>query len=116
MKGCGGSRDCLMKGIVELSDVVNLGNMFGREGGRAMSRDRLWGGRPIPGWDRRLGSGQDVRGASDTFPSPVQDMRVDHRCADVFMSQQLLDRPDIVPVFEQVSRKRMPQAVTGDML
>ncbi len=90
--------------------------MLGEKGGLAGDGDRLWGSPPIPVWEGRLWSGQDVRGASDTSSSPVEDMCVDHCRADVFMPEQLLDRPDIVPVFEQVSRERMPQAVTGNML
>ncbi len=68
-----------------------------------------------PGGERRLGSGEAVRGAPNTSTSPIQDVRVDHCCADVSVPEQLLDRPDIVPVFKQVSRERMPQRVARHM-
>ena len=40
-------------------------------------------------------------------------MRVDHGRSDISVTQQLLYRSDIVAVFQQVGRKRMPQRMTG---
>ena len=116
MKGGAWSRDCLEGAIVGVGEWMNGNTMLGGEGGGSARADRLQKRPPIPDRERRRASGQDVRGAPNTFSSPVEDMRIDHRRADVFMAEQLLDRPDIVPVFEQVSRERMPQTVTGDML
>src|SRR5437762_541853 len=36
-------------------------------------------------------------------------MGVDHRGADIIMSKQFLNRSDVIPVFEQMCCKRMPQ-------
>ena len=41
----------------------------------------------------------------DSPTAPVQDMGVDHRRAHVLVAQQLLDRPNIIPIFQQVGRK-----------
>jgi hypothetical protein len=38
-------------------------------------------------------------------------MRVHHRRAHVGVAEQFLHRPDIVPVLEQMGRKRMPKRV-----
>ena len=38
----------------------------------------------------------------------VKDMRVDHRGADVFVAEQLLDGPDVVTGFEQMGGEGMP--------
>jgi hypothetical protein len=35
----------------------------------------------------------------------VQDMGVNHRRADVSVAQQLLDRPNIIPILQQVGGK-----------
>ena len=39
-------------------------------------------------------------------------MCVDHGGTHVGVPQQLLHRPDVVPVLEEMRRKRMPQGVT----
>ena len=56
--------------------------------------------------------------ALDSPAAPVQDMGVDHRRAHVLMAQQLLDRPNIIPVLQQVGRKgvakRMAACRFGD--
>ena len=38
-------------------------------------------------------------------------MRVNHRSCHIFVTQKLLDRADIVAIFEQVRGKRMPKRV-----
>src|SRR5262249_41553409 len=43
-------------------------------------------------------------------------MRVDHRRADVPVSQEFLHRPDIVTVLEEMGREAVPQAVTSGAL
>ncbi len=40
-------------------------------------------------------------------------MRVDHGRSDISVTQQLLNRSDIVAVFQQVGCKRMPQRMTA---
>jgi len=47
----------------------------------------------------------------DTFATPVQHMRVNHRRVDVLMAQQFLNRPDVVAIFKQMRGKRMAQRV-----
>ena len=55
-----------------------------------------------------------VGGASDTSASgSVQDVRVNHRRLQVPVTQKLLDRADIVALFEQVGRERMPKRMTA---
>ena len=43
-------------------------------------------------------------------------MGVDHGCAHVLMSQQLLDRADVLPPFQQVGRKRVAEGVATGRL
>lgn len=43
-------------------------------------------------------------------------MDVDHGCAHVLMSQQLLDRADVLPPFQQVGRKRVAEGVATGRL
>jgi len=59
-------------------------------------------------------AGEQVGRATDTSPSPIQNMRINHRRADVPMSEQFLDGPDVVPILEQMRRERMPQGVAGN--
>ena len=46
----------------------------------------------------------------------VEHMRVDHRCLDVAMAQDFPDRLNIVPSFEQVSGKGMPEGAASGSL
>ncbi len=39
-------------------------------------------------------------------------MGIDHRCADIPMPEQLLNRLDVVALFEQVGGEGMPKRVT----
>jgi hypothetical protein len=48
-----------------------------------------------------------IDGTSNTERAAIQHMRIDHRRADVRMSEQLLHRSNVVPVFQQVCRERM---------
>jgi len=41
----------------------------------------------------------------------IEDMGVDHRRFDTFMTQQFLDGADVIAVFEQVSGKPVVQGV-----
>lgn len=54
-----------------------------------------------------------IRRTSNALPSRVQDVDVDHRRAYVPVAQQFLDRPDIVPVLQEMSSERMPKSMTG---
>jgi hypothetical protein len=44
--------------------------------------------------------GQKICRAPDPLATAIQDMSVDHRCADVAMPEQLLDGPNVVTIFE----------------
>ena len=52
-----------------------------------------------------------IQGALRAFASAIQDMRIDHRCADVFMAEQRLDRSDVGAIFQQVRREAVPLAI-----
>jgi hypothetical protein len=43
-------------------------------------------------------------------------VRVDHRRAHLGMPEQFLDGPDVIPVLEQMRRKRMPERMTAGLL
>ncbi len=48
---------------------------------------------------------ESIRWAVDSLPGSVQHMGVDHRRAHIFVTEQLLDRPNIIPVLQEVGRK-----------
>ena len=56
---------------------------------------------------------QPVRRTPNPQSTPVQHVRVYHRRAHDRVPQKLLQRPDVVPVFEQVGRERVTERVTG---
>ncbi len=43
----------------------------------------------------------------------MQHTRVDHRCPDVLVAEQLLDRANVVPVLQEMRRERVPQRVAA---
>lgn len=47
-----------------------------------------------------------VQRAHDPASAPVEDVGVDHRRLHVLVSQQFLDRPDVVAVLEEVVGRR----------
>ena len=57
-----------------------------------------------------------VSGAADGEGSAVEDMGVDHRGADVVVTEELLHGADVVAVFEEMRGERMPQRVAGGPL
>ncbi len=56
---------------------------------------------------------ESVHRASDCRRPSVQNMGVDHGRFQISMTQELLDGADIVAVFQEVRRKRMPKGVAG---
>jgi hypothetical protein len=54
--------------------------------------------------NRELASLQTIGGASNAQGAAIQDMRVNHRRADIRMAEQLLNRSNVVPVLEQMQR------------
>ncbi len=65
---------------------------------------------------RRRDLAENVHRASDTTSTAVENMGVDHRGADVSVTEQFLDRPNIVSFLEEVSGKGMAERVAGDVL
>src|SRR6478672_10380798 len=57
-----------------------------------------------------------VGGAFDAAAAAVEDVRVDHRGADVAMPEQLLDGPDVVAGFEQMGGEAVAQRMRPDGL
>src|SRR5438552_17726963 len=56
---------------------------------------------------------QRVGRTAHAQPAPVQHMRVHHGRRNVAVAEELLHGANVVAGLEQVSRKRMPQSVTG---
>jgi len=44
--------------------------------------------------------------------APVQHVGVNHRGFDILMAQQFLNRADVIPIFQQMGRKRVAESVT----
>src|SRR5262249_10570681 len=55
--------------------------------------------------------GKSVHRALDSLPAAVQNMGVNHSCAHVAVPEQFLHGPDVVPILQQMSCKRMPKRV-----
>ena len=56
-----------------------------------------------------------IQRAPDSSPSPVQHMRIYHRRTHIAVTEELLDRSDIVTFLEQSGREGMSQCVAGRM-
>jgi len=56
---------------------------------------------------------EPIGGAADPSAPSIQDMGVDHGCADISMAKKFLDRPNIVPILKQVGGKGMAEGVTA---
>jgi hypothetical protein len=54
---------------------------------------------------------QAIARTPHTERAAIQDVRVDHRGADVRVAEQLLNGSDVVPVLEEVRRKGMTQRI-----
>src|SRR6476619_4127087 len=59
---------------------------------------------------------QLVRWTPHPYPIPVQHVRVDHRRTHVRMAEELLNRPDVVAVLQEVRREGMAEGVAGRVL
>jgi hypothetical protein len=62
-------------------------------------------GRPV----RRDIALKAVGWASDAKAATLEDVGIDHGRPDIVMPEEFLNRTDVVPVFEQVGRKGVPQ-------
>ncbi len=52
---------------------------------------------------------QPIQRTDHGFSGPVQAMKVDLRRFNVFVTEQLLDCPDVSTVFKEMSGKRVPE-------
>ena len=59
---------------------------------------------------------QTIGRTSHSQCTSIEDVRVDHRCADIGMAKELLDCANVVPIFEQMRGKRMPERMATDAL
>ena len=59
---------------------------------------------------------QRIRRAPNTLSTPVQHMRIDHRRPDIAVTQQLLHRPNIIPILQQMRRERVPECMARGVL
>ena len=59
---------------------------------------------------------QAIRRTPHAQRPTIEDVSINHRRADVRMAQQLLQRPNVVPVLQQVSRETMSERVAADTL
>jgi hypothetical protein len=64
----------------------------------------------------RLTGSETVHWTIDPLPTPVQHMCVYHHCLHIPMSEEFLNRADVIAIFQQVRGKRMPQRVAVDRL
>ena len=60
-----------------------------------------------------MGSAEAIHGASDTGWAAAQDVGVNHRRRDISVSKEELNRPDIVAVFQEMGRERVPPMPTS---
>lgn len=65
---------------------------------------------------RRRCLSQDVHRTSNAPPASVEHVGINHRGTHIPVPQQLLDRPDVVSVLEQVGGERVTECVAGDTL
>ena len=54
---------------------------------------------------------QSIQRALCAAAAFLEDVGVDHRCADVCVAEQLLDGAEVVAVFEEVGRERVAKGV-----
>ena len=57
--------------------------------------------------------GQAIDRAANAAASTVEHMSVNRRRTHILVAQQLLDRPNIMPVLQQVGCKGMAKRMTG---
>ncbi len=65
----------------------------------------------IPLWLQRVVHRECVCGTTNSSPTPIRDMGVDHHRAEILISQEFLRASDVVAVFEEVGRKRVAKRV-----
>jgi len=58
-------------------------------------------------------SSKCVHWTLDAFAATVQDVSINHRRRHVFVTQQFLNRADVIAILQQVRRERMPKRMRG---
>lgn len=66
--------------------------------------------------NRELASLQTISRTPDAQGTPIQDVCVDHRRADIRVAEQFLHHSDVVSVLEQMRRKGVAEGVAADAL
>jgi hypothetical protein len=64
----------------------------------------------------RASNPKSVVERTDDALAAIQDMCVDHRCFDMLVPEQLLDRSNVLAAFKQTRRKCMAKRVDADRL
>jgi len=68
----------------------------------------LWLTSLIPLWPtRRQADGESIRRASDSFPTSIQNVGVNHRSRHLPMPEQFLNGPDVVAIFQKMRGEAM---------
>ena len=62
----------------------------------------------------RKGHSESIGGTSHAATAgTVENMRVNHGCPEILVAQEVLNRSNIIPVLDQVSRERMAEGMAG---
>jgi len=54
-----------------------------------------------------------INGALDAARAPIQDLGIDHRGAHIVMTEEFLDRSDVITIFQQMCGEGMSQRVAS---
>jgi hypothetical protein len=54
----------------------------------------------------------EIERTADATSTTLQHMGIQHRCADIFVSKQFLDRADVIAIFQEMGRKTMAERMT----
>jgi hypothetical protein len=54
----------------------------------------------------------EIERTADAASTTLQHMGIHHRCADIFVSEQFLDRADVRAIFQEMGRKTMAERMT----
>jgi hypothetical protein len=53
-----------------------------------------------------------IKRTTNTLPTTIENMGVNHRCANIFMPEQFLNGADVIAVLEQMRGKTMAKSMT----
>jgi len=96
------------RGRARAADVGLEGDSFRRrdaEAATSLTPAAKW----VAGWS-------PIEGAANATGASIQDVGVDHSGADVLVTEELLDRADVVAGFQEVSREGVAKGVGRDVL